>query len=66
MPLRNVFNLLAKSVLILLGLTAGASEATEAAFHKKMCGSGAAKLIISNEKMNDIVKWLSLLKNLVC
>ena len=53
MPLRNVFNLLAKRVLILLGLTAGASEA---AFHKKMCGSGAAKLIISNEKMNDIVK----------
>ena len=56
MPLRNVLNLLDKSVLILLGLTAGASEATEAAFHKKMWGSGATKLIISNEKMNDIVK----------
>ena len=55
--------LLAKSVLIPLGLTA-AESATDAAIHKKMFGSGrpsdlasrTTTLIISNEEMNDIMK----------
>ena len=55
MPLiGNVIKLLAKSVLIPLGLTATAS-ATYAAIHKKMFGSGNTTLIISNEEMNDIM-----------
>ena len=51
----NVLKPLAESVLIPLGLTAAAS-ATDAAIHKKMFGSGATTLIISNEEMNDIMK----------
>ena len=53
--IRNVFKLLAKSVLIPLGLTAAAS-ATNAAIHKKMFGSGFTTLTISNEEMNNIKK----------
>ena len=53
--MKNVRKSLAKSVLIPLGLTAAVS-ATDAAFHKKMLGSGITKLIISDEKMNDIIK----------
>ena len=52
---KNVLKLLAKRVLIPLGLIAEVS-ATDAAIHKKMFGSGNATLIISNEKMNDIMK----------
>ena len=56
-------HLLAKSVLIPLGLIA-AESATDAAIHKKMFGSGrpldlasrTTILIISNEEMNDIMK----------
>ena len=44
-----------KTVLIPLGLTA-AESATDAAIYKKMFGSGKTTLIISNEKMNDIMK----------
>ena len=51
----NVLKLLAKSVLIPLGLTA-ATSATDAAIHKKMFGFGTTTSIISNEKMNDIMK----------
>ena len=51
----NVLKPLAKRVLKPLELTV-ASSATDAAFHKKMLGSGITKLIISNEKMNDIIK----------
>ena len=51
----NVLKPPAKSVLIPLGLTAAAS-ATDAAIHKKMFGSGMTTLIISNDKMNDIIK----------
>ena len=43
----NVIKPLAKSVLIPLGLTAAAS-ATDPVIHKKMFGSGATTLIISN------------------
>ena len=50
-----VLKLLAKGILIPLGLTAAAS-ATVAAIHKKMFGSDVTTLIISNEEMNDIVK----------
>ena len=49
------FNHCLKSVLILLGLTAAAA-ATYATIHKKMFRSGMITLIISNEKMNDIIK----------
>ena len=45
--LKNVLTPLAKSVLMLLGLTATAS-ATDAAIQKKRFGSGVTKLIISN------------------
>ena len=45
MPLmKNVLKLLAKSVLIPLGLTSVAS-AIDGAIHKKIFGSGVAKLI---------------------
>ena len=60
----NVLKPLAKSVLIPLGLTAAAS-ATDAPIHKKMLGLGVTTLIISNEEINDIMKMLSHLKNLV-
>ena len=61
--IKNVLKPLVKSVLILLGLTAAASE-TDAAIYKKMFGSGTCAshwrkrtaLIISNEEMNDIMK----------
>ena len=52
---------LAKSVLILLGLTAAASAA-DAGIHKKLLGSGTTTLIISNEEMNDITKIVQALQ----
>ena len=51
----NVLKLLAKKVLIPSGLTVAAST-TDAAIHKKMFGSGIITLIISNEKINDIME----------
>ena len=53
--MKNVPKSLTKSILIPLGLKAAASS-TDAPIHKKMFGSGAVELIISNEKMNDIMK----------
>ena len=53
--MKNVLTPLAKSILILLGLTAAALT-TDAAIHKKMFGSGNTTLIISNEEMNNIMK----------
>ena len=50
--MKNLLTPLAKSVLISLGWTVAAS-ATDTAIHKKMFGSGATSLIISNEEMND-------------
>ena len=50
----NVLKPLAKSVLIPLGLMAAAS-ATDVAIYKKMFGSGRTTLMISNEKMEDIL-----------
>ena len=51
----NVLKPLANRVLIPLGLTAAASS-TDAAIHKKIFGSAAITLIISNEEMSDIMK----------
>ena len=61
--IKNVIQLLAKSVLISLGLTA-ASAAADAGKHKKVLGSGHnTTLIISNDEMEDILKIIkSLLK----
>ena len=56
----NVLKPLAKSILTSLGLTAAAS-ATDAAIHKKIFELGVTTLIISREKINNImktVKWL--------
>ena len=52
--MKNAIQTLAKSVLILLGLTAAASAA-DAGIHKKILGSGhSTTLIISNDEMKDI------------
>ena len=55
--IKNVIKPLAKRVLIPLGLTAAASAAG-AGIHKKILGSGHnnTTLIISNDKMDDILK----------
>ena len=53
--MKNVPEPLAKSVLIPLRLTE-APSATDAAIHKKECGSGTVTLIISNDEENDIMK----------
>ena len=60
--MKNVLQLLAKSVLIRLGLTAIASAA-DARIHKKILGSGTATLIISNEEVEDIMKIVKSLEN---
>ena len=54
----NLLKPLAKSVLTPLGLTAAAASAKDAANNKKMFGSGTTTLIISNGKVNDILKNL--------
>ena len=51
--MENVHELLAKSVLMSLGLTAATANVT---VHKKVFGSGTATLVISKEQMNDIMK----------
>ena len=54
--IKNVIKPLAKSILIPLGLTAAASAA-DAGIHEKILGSGNnTTLIISNNKMEDIIK----------
>ena len=59
MPLiKNILQLLAKSVLIPLGLTAAASAIDAAIQKKKKIGSGMTTLIISNEEMYDILKLI--------
>ena len=54
-PLMKVAIPLAKNVLAPLGITAAAS-AIDAGIQKKIHGSGTTTLMISNEKMNDIMK----------
>ena len=66
---KDVIKLLAKSVLILLGLTAAASAA-DAGIHKKILGSGHNRpshnnttLIISNDEIEDIIKIVKSLED---
>ena len=59
--MKNVLEPLTKSVLISLGLIA-AALARDTAINKKMFGSSATTLIISNEEMNDIMKEVKSLK----
>ena len=58
-PLMKVAAPLAQKVLAPLGLTA-AMSAIDAGIPKKIHGSGTTTLIISNEKMNDIIKIVQL------
>ena len=58
----HVLKLLAKGVLIQLGITKAASG-TDPAIHKKMLGSGFTTLIISNEEMEDIMKIVKCLED---
>ena len=51
-----------RSVLISLRLMAAVSE-TDAAFQKKIYGSGTTTLIISNEVIEDIMKKVKFLEN---
>ena len=63
--MKSVIKPLAKSVLIPLGLTAAASTA-DAGIHKKMLGYGhnnLTTLIISNDKMGDILKIVKSLED---
>ena len=61
-PLMKVAIPLAKIVLGPLGITAAAS-AIDAGTQKKIHGSGTTTLIISNEKMNDIMKIVQALED---
>ena len=67
----NVIKPLAKSVLIPLGLTAGASSA-DPGIHKKILGSGnrpsssalhMTTLMISNDEIHDIIKMVKSLED---
>ena len=60
--IKNVITPLAKSVLILLGLTAAASAA-DAGIYKKILGSGNTTLIISNKDMKDLIKIVKSLED---
>ena len=60
--IKNVIKPLAKSILILLGLTATASAA-DAGIHRKILGSGNTTIIISNEEMNDVIKIVQALED---
>ena len=60
--MKNVITPLVKSVLIPLGLTAAASAADEG-IHKKISGSGTTALIISNDKIEDIIEIVKSLED---
>ena len=57
--MKNVLTPLAKSVLMLLGLTAVAS-ATDADVQKKIYRSEITILIISNEEIKDILQKIQI------
>ena len=59
--MKNVLKLLAKNLLMLLGLTAAAS-ATGTGIQNKMFESDMTMLLISNEELNDIIKIVKYLK----
>ena len=61
-PLMKVTMPLAKHVLAPLGLSA-AMSAIDGSIQKKMLGSGATTLIISNDEMDDILKLVKSLEN---
>ena len=61
-PLIKVTVPLAKNILAPLGITAAAA-AIDARIQKKIHGSGATTLIISNEMMNDILKIVQALED---
>ena len=58
----NILKPLAEIVLIPLVLTVAVS-ATEAGIRQKMIGSGMTTLIISDKKINDIIKIIILFIN---
>ena len=60
--MKNDLQPLAKSFLIPLGLIAAASAA-DAGIHKKILGPGSTTLIISNERMEDIMKIVKSLED---
>ena len=61
--MKNVIKPLAKSALIVLGLTAAASAA-DAGIQKKILGSGNnTTLIISNDEAEDIIKMVKSLED---
>ena len=53
--MKNVLTPLAKSVLSLLGLTAGIAE-TDPLIQKKISGLRTTTLIISNKEIEDLMK----------
>ena len=59
--IKNVIKSLAKSVLIPLGLTA--ASAADAGIHKKILGSGNITVIISNNKIELIIKIVKSLED---
>ena len=59
--MKNVFEPLAKSVLMQSGLAAAAA-APDSAVHKKMFVKSTTTLIISNEEINDIMKLVKSLE----
>ena len=61
-PLMKVAMPLAKNVLAPLGLSA-AMSAIDGNIKKKILGSGATTLIISNDEMDDILKIVKSLEN---
>ena len=61
-PLMKVAMPMAKNVLAPLGLTV-AMSAIDGGMQKEIHGSGATKLIIENEDMNDIMKIIEALEN---
>ena len=61
-PLMKVAVPLSKNILAPLGITAAASV-IDAGIQKKIHGAGATTLIISNEKMNVIMKILQALED---
>ena len=61
--MKNVPKRLVKSVLITLGFTS--ASATETAIQKKIFGSAITTLMVSNEEVDDVVKKINLLENLV-
>ena len=53
--MKSVLTPQGKSILLPFGLSSAVS-ATDAAIQKKICGSGATALIISNEEIEDVMK----------